>query len=211
MKAFQMVVYISCVVLLYYSAPVLADLPASGEAACPILAGNDGCRMSWNLSATPRPYYRVQHFDSGRGSWKTRGPSYSDPYSTSDETINKGGLYRVAACDDKHASENCLYSTVYWVSFVLEPADIPSGVNLRNADGTKQRAQISLDAPLHSRLIQYNVYQMVNVANHLVSAGIPDMTKPVHPVDTNDATVDHLINESVFDQYTKLQEQYSND
>lgn len=158
-------------------------MPASGEANCLSAANADGCRIAWNLSQTPREFYRVQRFDADQGEWKTASRPVSDSYSATEQSVGRGGLYRVAGCNDAAAKRGCVYSTVVWIPILMDATRMPSTMVLQYADG-KQADIVSIDRDTgyHLPQIQYNVYSMINAANRL-GVNLPEMAEPHSSVD----------------------------
>ena len=116
-------------ILLLAAWPANAEPPlTSGELNCDSVTGSDGCRLAWNMTATPRAYYQLQSYSVRQRGWKNLGGPDGEAYATRTGKARGGSLYRVLACDDQHARRNCVSSTVHWVLAMPSAADIPESV-----------------------------------------------------------------------------------
>jgi hypothetical protein len=99
--------------------PALAQV--AGGAACDSRTSGEPCRLSWNLTSTPRAFYWVQQLDPESGAWR----SLDSPETATvvrgirSEPVAAGYLYRVFACNDRGGREDCVSSTVHWVPVML--------------------------------------------------------------------------------------------
>lgn len=193
-------------ILLLAAWPANAEPPlTSGELNCDSVTGSDGCRLAWNMTATPRAYYQLQRYSVRQRGWKNRGGPDREAYATRTGKAHGGSLYRVLACDDKHAHRNCVSSTVHWVLAMPSAADIPESVPQMSG----QAMTISREADLLTQLDQYNVYLLVQLLEQIDDlASMPAMTRPLISSDSavidDSLTGDEQIYGSVYHNYEAM-------
>jgi hypothetical protein len=186
--------------------PAMADPPeASGQAACDRGAGDGACHIAWNLSATPRAYYRVQQYDAERADWRSLGETSTQAWATSRSTVDGGYLYRVQACNDLEATEDCIGTTLTWAP--LHPRSVDE-IPAEMVDAHGVAMSVSKNADLAVQTAQYNVYRLVELVQRIDLARMPAMTPPVErrpdPNMDSGLTPDDLIHIGVYDNYEGL-------
>jgi hypothetical protein len=187
------------------AAPAMAGPPeTSGHAVCD-RSVQSACHIAWNLSATPRAYYWVQQYDGERGAWQSVGDPATQAWATSDESAAAGFLYRVQACNDLDATEDCIGTTLCWAP--LRPSsvwEIPA--EMHDADGDVM--SISKESDLLTQTAQFNVYSLVQLIDGVDLSTMPAMTPPVerHPDPSTDSglSADDLIHSGVYENYESL-------
>ncbi len=178
-------------ILLFAAWPAIAEPPLnSGEIDCDRSAASDGCRLAWNMTATPRESYQLQSYSIRQRGWKNVGGPSREAYATRQAGAPGGTLYRVLACDDRPAGKHCVGSTVHWVLAKPKPKDIPESMPQQSG----QAMTISKGADELTQLDQYNVYLLVQLLEQIDDlASMPAMTRPLV---SSDSTV---IDESLTD------------
>lgn len=181
----------------------LAEPPLqSGVADCDRSVHGRACMLGWNFSGDPRPHYRVQRLTTKPQQWVNTEILSSDPYATG-RPVEGGNLYRVAACDDKASTRNCIYSSVQWAIERPTREEMPDYL----LDGNGVKMVISKTDDLLSQTDQYNVYRLTQLLDEVADVHLlPPMTKPrISNPDTvvldESVTEDEMIFTSIYHNY----------
>jgi hypothetical protein len=179
----------------------------SGQATCERAARDAPYHIAWNLSSTPRSYYWVQQFIAETQSWHSLGKPVTTPYAIGDAALDEGSLYRVYACNDLAATQECIGTTICWAPLRPRSTDqIPAAM----PDGHGQTMVVAKDTDLETQTQQYNVYRLVQLAGNIDLRSMPPMTPPPerHPDPSTDSglTPDDLIHLGVYENYEALRE-----
>lgn len=193
-------VFVLLASLMCVSVNAQQTMPKSGEANCVNSTGPVGCQIGWNFSETPAELYFLQRFDDSIISWEKVGNKSNDPYSMTKKNIERGGLYRVAACSRPKGRGNCAFSTVMWIPYNIAADDLPNEMVLRAPNGASDEIASILQEPYHIGLMQFNVYTMINTA-HRLGQDLPSMSEPIHAENPVEGTVQHGIRDRVYEQY----------
>jgi len=188
------------------AAPAMAEPPeASGQAACDRAVRDGACHIAWNLSATPRAYYWVQQYDSERTEWRSLGEPSTQAWTTSKAAVAGGHLYRVHACNDFEATDDCIGTTLIWAP--LHPRSVDE-IPAEMVDAHGVTMTVSKNADLALQTAQYNVYSLVQVVQRIDLTTMPAMTPPAErrpdPSTDSGLTPDDLIHVGVYDNYEGL-------
>ncbi len=174
----------------------------SGVADCDRNFHGRACMLGWNFSGDPRPHYRVQRLNTKPQEWINTEILNDDPYANG-APVDGGHLYRVAACDDKTATKNCVYSTVQWAIKRPTREEMPDYL----LDGNGVKMVISKTDDLLSQTDQYNVYRLTQLLDDVADArSLPPMTKPrvsdqESPALDDSVTDDDMIFASIYHNY----------
>jgi len=174
----------------------------SGVADCDRTDHGRICKLGWNFSGDPRQHYRVQRLTTKPQEWVDTEILNANPYATG-IPVDGGYLYRVAACDDKAAIKNCVYSTVQWAIARPTPEEMPDYL----LDGNGVKMVISKTDDLLSQTDQYNVYRLTQLLDDIADVRLlSPMTKPrVSDVDMptldDSVTDDDMIFASIYHNY----------
>ncbi len=155
-----------------------------GTAACDRYVAGEQCRVTWDFARTPRAYYWVQRLDPETGRWGNLDASYTDVAfrSIRPQPVAAGHLYRVLACNDPPANQDCVSSTVLWAPVVPrneeEARQIPEIVTMTRPDGIVERFQVSKSMDTQFQALQYNVYLLARSLGRTRPQDLPEMTRP---------------------------------
>jgi hypothetical protein len=147
---------------------------ALGRASCHRDTPGSDCAAAWDFSSMPRSFFFVERFefDQEKSGWRrVEGPVEGEK-GVSTSLVSGGYLYRVAGCDDKAGTIDCVGSTVFWAParpFNLD--DIPDVV--RTPEGYYLRDRH------HSRefqIIDYNMALMSQLVETVDMGSMPPMT-----------------------------------
>lgn len=134
-----------------------------GRANCHRQTPGSECAAAWDLSPVPRSFVFVERFEfdtEGKSSWRrVEGPVESDK-GVSNERVKGGHLYRVAGCNDKAGTRDCVGSTVFWAparpSNLDEIPDVvrtPAAYYLRDRNHSREFQIIDYNMALISQLV----------------------------------------------------------
>lgn len=156
----------------------------SGAATCDSAAPGDSCKLSWNLSQTPRAFYWAQQLDPDSGAWRNLEERPTDTASRSarSEPVEGGYLYRVLACNDSARTTDCVGSTLIWAPVIPRgekaAESIPERVEFSRPDGTLMRFRVDKNQSLLHQVVQFNVYQLARTLSRARIDELPEMTAP---------------------------------
>jgi hypothetical protein len=147
----------------------------------------------------------VQQYDAEGAAWRSLGKPSTQAWATSETAVAAGFLYRVQACNDLGATDDCIGTTLIWAPLHPRSVDeIPA--EMRDAHGV--RMTISKEADLAMQTAQYNVYSFVQIAERIDLATMPAMTPPPDrrpdPSTDSGLTPDDLIHAGVYENYESL-------
>lgn len=174
----------------------------SGVADCDRADHGRACRLGWNFSADPRPYYRVQRLTTEPPEWANTEILSGDPYAIG-LRVEAGHLYRVVACDDRASTRNCVYSSVQWAIERPTREDMPDYL----LDGNGVKMVISKTDDLLSQTDQYNVYRLTQLLDNVTNADLllpmtkPRISNPYTAVLDESVTDDEMIFTSIYHNY----------
>lgn len=189
------------------AAAAFSEMP--GKVSCrPAKAGGATCRLAWDLSATPRAYYRVERLSAAEAAWHGVSRTISADPRYEGVEVESEGLYRVMACNDPGFRDGCAASAAVW-AVVIKPLDeLPRQIDVIDADGVAETAEIIETMDEYGQLSQYNVYRMSNVVVK-VGRRNPHLLPPMHPPEepVGQPDLEHQILHNVYDQYMALREE----
>lgn len=162
------------------------------------------CAIRYNLASGVKRYYKVQQLDELNGQWRTL-TAYDDSVANG-SLVEPGYIYRIAGCNDRYLSDDCLFSRVFWAPVVLEEAEIPGRVRMTLDEGGEGWAMISKESKPVDQLRQLNVYRFSEVMSRAGGLLEARMTRPVpHSHDPTARHDENLIHHDVYQQFNAIQ------
>lgn len=188
---------------LFASYSVSANPPISvSETKCePQTDGMTRCSLHWDMSSTPRRYFRIQSLSLNELDWvNTRHAASINPIGQ--DIVESGALYRVIACNDRQFQKGCVTSTATWATDLRPVDELPTQMEIVDFDGMVAVYTVDRGTSRYTQLTQFNVYLLTDLVNR-VALKDPDLLSAMHsPTEpAGRPSIDHQVLHNIHEVY----------